>query len=236
MKRAFDIVTAGIAIVLFSPFILGIAALVRLRLGSPVLFRQERPGLGGRPFTLLKFRTMLHDAGPDGAPMPDGKRLTPFGRRLRASSLDELPELWNILRGDMSFVGPRPLLLDYLPHYSPEQSRRHEVRPGLTGWAQINGRNAIDWDQRLALDVWYVDNRSFALDMRILARTISAVLRREGINAEGHATVPRFDDYCRSKSGGRGVAGQPGTAGSDQRSHLGRSGETLGALCTSAAQ
>ncbi len=192
MKRAFDIVTAGIAIVLFSPFILGIAALVRLRLGSPVLFRQERPGLGGRPFTLLKFRTMLHDAGPDGAPMPDGKRLTPFGRRLRASSLDELPELWNILRGDMSFVGPRPLLLDYLPHYSPEQSRRHEVRPGLTGWSQVNGRNTLGWPERLALDVWYVDNRSFGLDLKILLMTVAKVLARDGIAAEGSDTMPYF--------------------------------------------
>jgi lipopolysaccharide/colanic/teichoic acid biosynthesis glycosyltransferase len=199
MKRAFDIVAAATACLLLSPVILATAILVRVRLGSPILFAQERPGLHGRPFTLLKFRTMTDATGPDGAPAPDAARLTPFGKRLRSLSLDELPELWNILRGDMSVVGPRPLLTDYLKYYSPEQARRHEVRPGLTGWAQVNGRNAIDWETKLALDVWYVDNRTFALDMLIIGRTLWSVIRREGINAEGHATMPRFDDYCRTK-------------------------------------
>jgi lipopolysaccharide/colanic/teichoic acid biosynthesis glycosyltransferase len=157
-----------------------------------VLFRQVRPGLQGRPFTMVKFRTMTDDRGPDGALLPDARRLTPFGRFLRASSLDELPELWNVLKGDMSLVGPRPLLMEYLPLYTPEQARRHEVRPGITGWAQVNGRNAISWANKFALDVWYVDHRSLWLDLQILWRTVRKVLVRDGISAEGEATMPKF--------------------------------------------
>jgi len=193
LKRTFDIVLAAIALTAAAPLLLVLALLVRIRLGSPVLFRQERPGRQARRFTLVKFRTMT--AARDdatGGLASDAVRLTPFGRWLRATSLDELPELWNILRGDMSFVGPRPLLVSYLERYSPEQARRHDVRPGLTGWAQIHGRNAQTWEDRLALDVWYVDHRSFALDLRIIARTLLMVLRREGISAPGDATMPEF--------------------------------------------
>jgi sugar transferase EpsL len=166
-----------------------VALLVRVKLGAPVLFRQQRPGLRGRPFTLLKFRTMRDTAAVGNS---DQDRLTPFGRRLRSSSLDELPELWNVIKGEMSLVGPRPLLMEYLPLYSPEQLRRHEVRPGITGWAQVNGRNAATWEDRFARDVWYVDHLSVKLDVIIAMRTITGILRREGIAAEGHATMPRF--------------------------------------------
>jgi lipopolysaccharide/colanic/teichoic acid biosynthesis glycosyltransferase len=192
VKRAFDITVSATALVVLSPLLAALWILVALKLGRPALFRQVRPGLGGRPFILLKFRTMTEARGPDGALLPDDVRLARFGRILRATSLDELPELWNILRGDMSLVGPRPLLVDYLPLYSPEQARRHEVRPGLTGWAQINGRNAISWEQKFAYDVWYVDNRTFWLDLRILFATALKVLRRQGVSAEGEATMPRF--------------------------------------------
>ena len=185
-KRLFDLTLAAPGLVLLSPLLLCTALAVRLALGPGVLFRQARPGLHGKPFTLLKFRTMR--PGPEA----DAKRLTPFGRFLRSTSLDELPELWNVLKGDMSLVGPRPLLLHYLPRYSAEQARRHEVAPGITGWAQINGRNALSWDERLALDVWYVDNRSLTLDLRILARTITLVLKRQGIHANGQATMDEF--------------------------------------------
>jgi lipopolysaccharide/colanic/teichoic acid biosynthesis glycosyltransferase len=171
---------------------LGIGILIAVKLGPPVFFRQVRPGLHGKPFTLVKFRTMVDVRDADGTLRADGERLTPFGRWLRSTSLDELPELWNVIIGDMSIVGPRPLLMDYLPLYSPEQSRRHDVRPGLTGWAQINGRNALDWEQKLAMDTWYVRNRNFCLDLRILALTVRSVLRREGISAEGSATMPPF--------------------------------------------
>jgi lipopolysaccharide/colanic/teichoic acid biosynthesis glycosyltransferase len=160
MKRLFDVVTAALALLLLALPLLALAWLIRRKLGSPVLFCQVRPGLQGRPFTMVKFRTMTDERGPDGALLPDAQRLTPFGRFLRASSLDELPELWNVLRGEMSLVGPRPLLMEYLPLYSPEQARRHAVRPGITGWAQVNGRNAISWADKFALDVWYVDHRS----------------------------------------------------------------------------
>ena len=187
MKRLFDILVAGAALILLSPLILAVAILVAAKLGRPVLFRQQRPGLHGRPFMLVKFRTMLSADG-----RPDGERLTTFGRRLRSTSLDELPELWNVLKGDMSLVGPRPLLMQYLPRYSPDQARRHDVRPGLTGWSQVNGRNAISWDQKLALDTWYVDNRSFALDLRILLMTVASVFARHGISAEGSDTMPEF--------------------------------------------
>jgi lipopolysaccharide/colanic/teichoic acid biosynthesis glycosyltransferase len=165
---------------------------VRRKLGSPVFFRQTRPGLYGRPFQMVKFRTMTDARGPDDQLLPDADRLTPFGRFLRASSLDELPELWNVLKGDMSLVGPRPLLVEYLPLYSPEQSRRHEARPGITGWAQVNGRNALNWDEKFKLDVWYVDHRSLWLDIKILWLTVRKVLVREGISAAGEATMSKF--------------------------------------------
>jgi lipopolysaccharide/colanic/teichoic acid biosynthesis glycosyltransferase len=192
MKRAFDLVLTLPAFVMLLPVLLVIAALVRLKLGSPALFRQQRPGLNGAPFKLIKFRTMTDQRGSDGHLLPDSVRLTDFGRFLRASSLDELPELWNVLRGDMSLVGPRPLLMQYLPLYSAEQARRHDVRPGLTGWAQINGRNALSWEEKFAADVWYVDNRSLWLDLRILILTVIAVLDRRGISAAGEATMPPF--------------------------------------------
>ncbi|OIN98799.1 MAG: hypothetical protein AUJ49_12690 [Desulfovibrionaceae bacterium CG1_02_65_16] len=185
-KRVFDLALTLPGFVVLSPLMLVTALCVRLALGPGVLFRQRRPGLHGRPFTMLKFRTMRN------GPQPDAERLTPFGRFLRAASLDELPELFNVLAGDMSLVGPRPLLMQYLPRYAKEQARRHEVLPGITGWAQVNGRNASTWEERFALDVWYVDNRSLALDARILARTVAAVLRRKGINAPGSATMPEF--------------------------------------------
>ena len=192
MKRIIDFLAAATLLLLLAPLLLVLGVLVRTRLGSPVLFRQPRPGLGGRVFTLVKFRTMKDQRDARGALLPDAIRLTPFGLWLRRTSLDELPELWNILRGDMSFVGPRPLLVDYLPLYSERQRRRHEVRPGLTGWAQVNGRNALSWEERFALDVWYVEHRSVLLDARILLLTALQVLRPKGISAEGHATMPPF--------------------------------------------
>jgi sugar transferase EpsL len=199
-KRALDLTTALVGLAVMSPILLATALAVRIGLGGPVLFRQQRPGLGGRPFALLKFRTMTDARDAAGQPLSDAQRLTPLGRFLRRTSLDELPELVNVLTGDMSLVGPRPLLMDYLPHYSPEQARRHEVRPGLTGWAAVNGRNATSWEQRLAQDVWYVDHRSFALDCRILLTTVAKVLRQEGIAQEGHATMPRFDEELGNKA------------------------------------
>jgi len=192
MKRVIDVVIALTALVVLSPVLVIIAIIVRWQLGSPVFYVQQRAGRHGRPFRLVKFRTMLDDPGATGGAREDEARLTPFGRMLRASSLDELPELWNVLRGDMSLVGPRPLLLDYLPLYNAEQMRRHDVRPGITGWAQVNGRNSQSWEDRFRLDVWYVDNRSLWLDARILAVTVLKVLRREGINAAGQATMVRF--------------------------------------------
>lgn len=192
LKRGFDVIASLTALIVLSPVLLVVALLVRSRLGSPVLFRQVRPGLGGQPFEMIKFRTMLDALGPDGQPLSDAERLTPFGRWLRSTSLDELPELWNVLKGDMSLVGPRPLLMEYLPLYSAEQARRHEVRPGVTGWAQVNGRNAIGWEQKFKLDIWYVDNRSLRLDWRIIAMTVLKIIRRDGISAEGSATMERF--------------------------------------------
>ena len=192
MKRAIDIAGALAALIVGAPFLLLIALAVRLRLGSPLLFAQQRPGLGGRLFTLRKFRTMQDLRDGAGNLLPDADRLTGFGRFLRSSSLDELPELWNVLVGDMSLVGPRPLLVSYLPRYSVEQARRHEVRPGLTGWAQVNGRNATSWEERLRLDIWYVDHRTLKLDIHILVRTVSIVLRREGISAANSVTMPEF--------------------------------------------
>lgn len=191
-KRFLDVVIATTALLLLSPLMLAAAGAVRIALGKPVLFRQIRPGLHGRPFELIKFRTMRDATDARGRPLSDGERLTRFGRMLRATSVDELPELWNVLRGDMSLVGPRPLLMHYLAHYSPEQARRHEVRPGLTGWAQINGRNAVEWPEKLAMDVWYVDHRGLLLDLKILLLTASQVLRRTGINSEGSSTTTYF--------------------------------------------
>lgn len=191
-KRILDVLASALALVIFSPLLLILAILVRWRLGSPVLFRQPRPGRDAEPFILVKFRTMSDARDDGGRPLPDAQRLGRFGTFLRASSLDELPELWNVLTGAMSMVGPRPLLMDYLPLYSPGQARRHEVRPGLTGWAQVHGRNAVTWEQRFALDVWYVDNMSFAVDMKTLGLTIGNVLTRRGITADGDATMPPF--------------------------------------------
>lgn len=188
-KRVLDVLVAGAALLVLAPVLAVIALLVRVKLGPPVLFRQERAGLGGQPFVLYKFRTMADVQDASGVTLPDAERLPPFGAALRALSLDELPELWNVLRGEMSMVGPRPLPTAYLPRYTRDESRRHDVRPGLTGWAQINGRNAIGWDDRLAMDVWYVDHRSLRLDVRILVRTVGRVLSRSGITAEGQATM-----------------------------------------------
>jgi sugar transferase EpsL len=198
LKRLLDIVLTLLA----APVLLVVGAVValalRATLGAPVLFIQERPGLNGQPFRLIKFRTMREARGADGKSLADADRLTSLGRFLRSTSLDELPEFWNVLKGDMSLVGPRPLLMDYLALYSPEQARRHEVLPGITGWAQVNGRNALTWEQKFAYDVWYVENRSLWLDMRILARTLLSVLSGHGISAQGHATMPPF----------RGTAGE----------------------------
>lgn len=191
-KRLFDILVSAAALVALAPLILLIALLVRISMGRPIFFRQRRPGLGGRPFELVKFRTM-RIAGPGRDDVSaDAQRLTRLGRFLRASSLDELPELWNVLRGEMSLVGPRPLLIQYLDRYTPEQARRHLVRPGLTGWAQVNGRNALSWEEKFALDLWYVDHRSFVLDLRILALTVLQVFGARGVSAEGSATMPEF--------------------------------------------
>jgi len=191
-KRLFDIVVSASALLLLSPLLVCVALLVALKLGRPVLFRQQRPGLNAKPFDMLKFRSMLDTRDANGQPLSDAERLTPFGQRLRATSLDELPELWNVLKGDLSLVGPRPLLMEYLPRYSPRQRRRHELRPGLTGWAQVHGRNAVDWEERFELDVWYVDHRSFWLDLKILAMTVRLVLSRRGVNAQGEATMRKF--------------------------------------------
>ena len=193
LKRAFDIVFSACWLVGFAPLLLVVAILVRLKLGSPVLFIQERPGLRARPFRMVKFRTMTDARGPDGELLPDEQRLTPFGRFLRATSLDEFPEMWNVLLGDMSVVGPRPLLMRYVPRYSPFQARRMEVKPGVTGWAQVNGRSAIGWDEKFALDIWYVDHRSFWLDMKIVVMTFFKVLARSG--AERDKNVPPLEEF-----------------------------------------
>jgi len=192
MKRIFDIVLAISMLILLSPLLLVLMVLVRAKLGSPIFFIQPRPGLHGKVFNLVKFRSMTDARDADGQHRPDSDRLTTFGRWLRATSLDELPELWNILRGEMSFVGPRPLLVAYLDRYSPEQARRHEVRPGITGWAQINGRNATTWEERFAHDIWYVDHHSLGLDLKIIAMTVGKVVRREGVSPEGADTMPEF--------------------------------------------
>lgn len=191
-KRLFDLLAATLGAILFLLPGLIVALLVRIKLGHPIFFRQQRPGYKGRPFHLYKFRTMLDRSGPDGKPLPDSERLTSFGRFLRSTSLDELPELFNILRGEMSVVGPRPLLMEYLPLYSPEQMRRHDALPGLTGWAQVNGRNALTWQDKFALDVWYVDHQSFWLDVKIILMTVWKAFTREGVSQEGQATVEFF--------------------------------------------
>jgi sugar transferase EpsL len=192
LKRALDLVVAGVALVVLSPVLAVVAALVRLRLGSPVLFRQERAGLRGQPFTLTKLRTMTDERGTDGELLPDEDRLPAFGSFLRSTSLDELPELVHVLRGEMSLVGPRPLPTKYLERYSPRQARRNEVRPGITGWAQVNGRNTAGWAERLEMDVWYVENRSLLLDLEILWRTLRVVVSREGVAEDGSATMTEF--------------------------------------------
>jgi sugar transferase EpsL len=192
IKRFVDLILTVPAFVLLSPVLIITALLVRCKLGKPVLFSQERPGLNGRPFKIFKFRTMTDARTPDGHLLPDEKRLTRFGRFLRSTSLDELPELLNVLKGDMSLVGPRPLLMQYLTRYTPEQARRHEVKPGITGWAQVNGRNALTWEEKFKLDVWYVDNQSFWLDVKIIFMTVWKIFKREGINQQGQATMEEF--------------------------------------------
>ena len=191
-KRLFDIIASASGLIILSPVFLILAYLIRKNLGAPVFFTQERPGKDGKPFKMIKFRSMRDAVDKDGNPLPDSERLTPFGKKLRAASLDELPELWNVLKGDMSLVGPRPLLMSYLPLYNDFQFRRHEMRPGVTGWAQINGRNAISWDEKFAYDIWYIDHFSLWFDMKILFLTIKKVFIKEGISAEGEATMPYF--------------------------------------------
>ena len=191
-KRLFDIIASASGLIFLSPVFLILIYLIRKNLGEPVFFTQERPGKDGKPFKMIKFRSMRDAVDKDGNPLPDSERLTPFGKKLRAASLDELPELWNVLKGDMSLVGPRPLLMSYLPLYNEFQNRRHEMRPGVTGWAQVNGRNALSWDEKFAHDIWYIDHYSFWLDMKILFLTVKKVFIKEGISAEGEATMPYF--------------------------------------------
>jgi lipopolysaccharide/colanic/teichoic acid biosynthesis glycosyltransferase len=197
--RGIDVLVAGIALVLLSPLALVVALLCATQLGRPVLFRQARPGLGGRSIEIVKFRSMRDANDSNGHPLPDDERLTPFGKLLRRSSLDEIPQLWSVLKGDLSLVGPRPLLMEYLSLYTPFQMRRHEVRPGITGWAQVNGRNAIDWDRKFELDVWYVDNRSLWLDIKILLLTVAKVVRGDGISSRGSVTMPAFTGSTEAK-------------------------------------
>lgn len=193
LKRLFDIVVSLFVLILFSPIYLFLAYKVKKNLGSPVLFKQIRPGLYGKPFEMVKFRTMKDAVDAQGNPLPDAERLTPFGKMLRATSLDELPEFWNVLKGEMSLVGPRPLLMEYLPLYNERQAKRHEVKPGITGYAQVNGRNAISWEQKFELDTWYVENRSFCLDIKILFKTVWKVVAKDDINAVNDATMPKFE-------------------------------------------
>ena len=192
MKRIIDLLLACLGFVILSPILIITALLIRLKMGDPVIFTQTRSGLDGKPFRMLKFRTMHDMIGPDGKPLPDKERLSPFGRSMRSMSIDELPELWNIIKGDMSIVGPRPLLMEYLPLYDDEQARRHEIKPGLTGWAQVNGRNALSWKEKFEHDVWYVDNRTIWLDFKIIWLTVKNIILRKGISAEGEATMPKF--------------------------------------------
>ena len=208
LKRVIDLIVSFVGLIVFSPILIIIAILIWCNMGTPVLFAQARPGLNGKPFTIYKFRTMTEEKDEQGQLLCDGKRLTKMGRFLRSTSLDELPELFNVLKGEMSLVGPRPLLIDYLQNYTPEQKRRHEVKPGITGWAQVNGRNALTWEEKFRLDVWYVDNWSILLDFKIIFLTMIKVIRREGISADGHATMPEFmgvkgqikDDYQNQSS------------------------------------
>lgn len=192
LKRLLDIVIASIALVLLSPLYFYVAYKVKKNLGSPVLFRQVRPGLHGKPFEMIKFRTMKDALDEKGNPLPDSERLTPFGKMLRSTSLDEMPELWNVIKGDMSVVGPRPLLMEYLPLYNKEQAKRHDVRPGMTGYAQVNGRNAISWEQKFKLDTWYVENRSLWLDFKIMLQTVKKVIAKDDISEAGEATMTKF--------------------------------------------
>ena len=192
LKRAFDIAASASALVVLSPVLAITAYKVKKELGSPVLFRQTRPGLHGKPFEMIKFRTMKYATDKEGNVLPDSERLTDFGKKLRASSLDELPELWNVLKGDMSLVGPRPLLMEYLPLYNAEQVKRHNVRPGVTGYAQVNGRNSLSWEDKFKLDTWYVEHQTFLLDMKILLKTVKKVIIKDGISAEGEATMTKF--------------------------------------------
>ena len=192
MKRLLDIIIASIALILLSPLYAYVAYKVKKNLGSPVLFRQVRPGLNGKPFEMIKFRTMKDAVDAQGNPLPDSERLTPFGKMLRSTSLDEMPELWNVIKGDMSVVGPRPLLMEYLPLYNEEQAKRHNVRPGMTGHAQVNGRNAISWEEKFKLDTWYVENQSTVLDFKIMLKTVQKVIAKDDINADGEATMTKF--------------------------------------------
>lgn len=207
-KRLFDIVASASGLIILSPVFLILVYLIRKNLGSPVFFIQERPGKDGKPFKMIKFRSMRDALDSDGIPLPDSERLTPFGKKLRAASLDELPELWNVLKGDMSLVGPRPLLMGYLPLYNEFQNRRHEMKPGVTGWAQVNGRNALSWDEKFACDIWYIDHFSFWLDMKILFLTVKKVFIKEGISAEGEATMPPFTGNCKLAVIGAGGHGK----------------------------
>jgi lipopolysaccharide/colanic/teichoic acid biosynthesis glycosyltransferase len=209
IKRLFDIAASASALILLAPVMGVVAWRIRRNLGAPVLFRQIRPGLHGRPFEMIKFRSMRDAVDAAGHALPDAQRLTPFGQWLRSTSLDELPELWNVLKGDMSLVGPRPLLMEYLPLYTAEQSRRHDIRPGVTGWAQVNGRNALDWEHKFQLDVWYVDHQSFWLDMRIMLMTIKKVFLRDGIGAPGEATVSRYTGPQPSPKTASGARREP---------------------------
>ena len=199
LKRLLDIVIASSALVLLSPVYAFVAYKVRKNLGSPVLFRQVRPGLNGKPFEMIKFRSMKDAVDAQGNPLPDRERLTPFGQMLRSSSLDEMPELWNVIKGEMSIVGPRPLLMEYLPLYNREQAKRHNVRPGITGYAQVNGRNAISWEKKFELDTWYVENRSLWLDFKIMLKTVQKVLSKDDISAEGEATISKFTGTSEPK-------------------------------------
>ncbi len=199
IKRLLDIIIASTALIILSPLYIYVAYKVKKNLGSPVLFRQIRPGLHGKPFEMIKFRTMRDAVDSDGNPLPDSERLTPFGQMLRSTSLDEMPELWNVIKGDMSVVGPRPLLMEYLPLYNTEQAKRHNVRPGMTGYAQVNGRNAISWDEKFKLDTWYVENQSTLLDFKIMFKTVDKVLSKDDISAEGEATMSKFTGSSESK-------------------------------------
>jgi len=199
LKRTFDFIASLLGLTLFFPVLLVVYFLVRVKLGRPVLFSQVRPGLNGKPFLMYKFRTMTNEADTKGVLLPNEERMTPFGTFLRSASLDELPELVNVLKGEMSLVGPRPLLMDYIPYFTNDQKRRHEVKPGITGWAQVNGRNAIGWEKMLELDVWYVENRTFWLDLKILYSTMKKVIIRDGITHEGSVSMPRFDEYMQQK-------------------------------------